>query len=568
MRKLFYDKKRYMLPVIHFLLSFLYERSIFIFDADNDIVLSIPRNYIISDTAERILGYAISKLFAAAMIFFLWHLLFWIIENWRFKKNLRFFLIFFVICLAGLLLLWPNPFTASTDNYITYSYAKRFWPEYWHSAYTSCIYAAMLMVVPSPVFITVFQLIFGFFVLGYLYNRMAYSPVLKGKGKYCVFLVFFMPGVYTLFTNAYRTEVYALLCMFIVAMTAMDIVERKERRTCSLICNILLCGLISVWRTEGIILGFLLFIVQLIFVYKYKPIKSILLFLCLMVSFGMFLLPQKLGDIKYYGKDYSFINSFPVLKNILSSPDAALSYEGADDDLAALEAVVPVEILRYYGMDGYRRYNYTNGREDINQSLANDETASTYMSAYYRIVLHNLPIYAKTQICMMLKAIMVIPNEYVVVCDRLPVHDLQPWTLKAWDIGREDLENERFVEAWMNTEIHRRFSAFAAKAINGATGILQKIYFYSLILILIPLFEIFLFFKEGIRLIKWKKSIPWEKNLFGLAGIAFLLLGQAAAIALVMPAGALVYFHAYYYCSFILCLIYANCLRCRDLQGS
>lgn len=562
MRKLFCDRKRYLLPVIHFLLSFLYERSIFIFDGDRDIILSIPRNYIISDTAERILGYGISKLFAAVLIFFLWYLVFWIIENWRTKKNLRFFLGFFVICLTGILLLWPDPFTASADNYITYSYAIRFWPEYWHSAYTSCIYAAMLMVVPSPVFLTVFQLIFSFFVLGYLYNRIADSPVLKGKGKYGVFLIFLMPGIYTLFTNSYRTEIYALLCMFLVSMTAMDIVDQKERGMCSLICNLFLCGFIGVWRTEGIVLGFLLFIVQLIFVYQYKPVKSILLFLCVVMTFGMFLLPQKLGDIKYYGKDYSFINSFPVLKNILSSPEGRLSYEGAEDDLAALEAVVPVEILRYYGMDGYRRYNYANGREDINQSLAEDETASAYMSAYYRMVIHNLPIYAKTQICMLLNAIMVIPGEYVVACEVPPVHDLPPWTLKAWDIGREDLENESFTGAWMNTAVHRGFSAFAGKAGNGVRGVLQKIYFYSAILILIPLFEIFFFFKEGIRLVKKKR------NLFGLAGIAFLLLGQAAAIALVMPAGALAYFHAYYYCSFILCLIYVNCLRCRNAQRS
>ena len=279
----------------------------------------------------------------------------------------------------------------------------------------------------------------------------------------------------------------------------------------------------------------------------------------MVMTFGTFFVPQKLGDIKYYGKDYSFINSFPVLKNILCS---GISYEGAGDDLTALNAVVPWEAIRYYGMDGYRRYNYASGRKDINQSLASDATASAYMKAYYRMVLQNLPVYGKTQASMLLKAIMVIENEYVVGCDRPPDPDLQPWTLESWDIGREDLENERFVEAWMNGEIHQRFSAFALKGINRIEGLFRKIYFYSLILILIPLFEIFLFFKEGIRLIKRKK------NLFGLAGIAFLLLGQAAAIALVMPAGVLVYFHAYYYCSFILCLIYVNCLRCGDVHGS
>lgn len=551
------DRKRYLLPIIHFLLSFLYERVIFLFQADSEFILSIPRNTIISDSAERILGYGISKLFAGVMIFFLWQLFFWMIENWRIKKNIRFFLIFFAICLTGILLLWPNPFTISADNYITYSYAIRFFPEYWHNAYSSCLYAAMLMVVPHPVFITVFQLIFAFFVMGYLYNRIADSPVLQGKGKYGVFLIFLMPGVYTLFTNSYRTEQYALLCMFVVAKTAMDLVDQKKRGTSDLICNILLCGFISVWRTEGIILGFLLFILQLVYIYRFKPAKSIISFLCMMLAFGMFLTPQKLGDIKYYGKDYSFINSFPVLKNILCS---GLSYEGVEQDLNALGAVVPWDAIRYYGMDGYRRYNYANGRRDINQSLASDETASAYMKAYYRIVLHKLPVYAKTQLFMLLRTVYLTENEYVLGCDRPPEPDLPPWTLESWETGRRDFESVKSVRAWMDTGIHQRFSNLALKAIGKVESILRKIYFYSAILILIPLFEIFLFFREGMRLIKRKK------NMFGLSGMAFLLLGQAAAIALVMPAGVLVYFHAYYYCSFILCLIYVSCLRCRKAQ--
>ena len=106
----------------------------------------------------------------------------------------------------------------------------------------------------------------------------------------------------------------------------------------------------------------------------------------------------------------------------------------------------------------------------------------------------------------------------------------------------------------MDTEIHQRFADFVGKIRGWIENTLEKMYVYSAVLILIPLFEIFLFLREGIRLVKKKK------NRFGLAGIAFLLLGQAAAIALVMPAGALVYFHAYYYCSFLLCLIYGSCL--------
>ncbi len=551
MKKISKDKIKYLLPTVHFLLSFLYERCIFIFEREEGVILSIPRNQIISDAGERILGYIISKLFAAVLIFFLWHLVFWVIEHWKTRKNIRFFLGLFVICLAGVLLGWPNGFTASADNYITYSYAIRFWPEYWHSAYTSCIYAAILMVIPSPIFISVFQWIFGVFVLGYLYNRIADSPVLRGRGKYCVFLVFLMPGIYKLFTDSYRTELYALLCMFVVSMTAMDIVDHKKRGIPSLMCNLLLCGFVGVWRSEGIILGILLFIVQLIFIYRYKPAKSVLLFLCMLLSYGIFLTPQKLGDAKYYGNDYSFINSFPTLKNILSSEDANLSYEGVEEDMAALKAVTPIELIRYYGMDGYRRYNYANGRQDINQSLADDEISAAYMRAYYRMVLHNIPIYAKTQLCMLLKAIMVRPEEYVVAWEQPPVNDLPPWILQSWSIGSKDLERMEHAKTWMYIELRYMLYHYYMIAINKITGALQQTYFYSLILILLPLYEVFLFFREGIRLVKKKK------NAFGLAGIAFTLLGQAAAITLVMPGGFLVYFHAYYYCSFVLCLIYS-----------
>ena len=555
MDRILNSKGKFIFPLFHFILSFFYERSLLIFKLDRDIILSIPRNFVISDTGERVLGYVLSKLFALIMIFFLWNLLFWMIREWRTRKNLRFFLLFFLVGCAGLLLLWPEPFAASQDNFITYSYGIRFWPEYWHSAYTSCIYAAMLMVVPIPVSLTIFQWLFALFLLGYLYNRILDSPVLKGRGRLGVFLVFLMPGVYTLFTNPYRTELYALLCMFLVSMTTMDIVDRRQRGVPGLLLNLLLCAFVGVWRTEGIILGLLLFVLQIVFVYHYRPARAVLCFLCMLLAFGAFSVPQKLGDKKYYGKDYSFINSFPTLRNILATPGANLSYEGAMEDLAAIEAVTPIEILRRYGMDGYRRYNYANGRGDINQSLAEDGTAAAYMSAYYRLVAHNLPIYAKTQLVMLLKAIMLKPDEYVVNDSTTPVNDLPAWKLDSWDMGEEDFYAAKGVEAWRNTALHKTFSEFAKTLGDRISGFFQKIYFYSLLLICIPLYEIYLFFAESFRLLKK------QDNRFELAGIAFILLGQAAAICLVMPAGTLVYLHAYYYCSFILCLIHINCGR-------
>ena len=553
MDRILKSKKKYILPLVHFLLSFIYERRIFIFELDQDVVYSIPRNYVISDFGERIMGYFISKMFALIMIFFLWYLFFWIIENWRFRKNIHFFSFFSLVVCSVLLLSWPRSFASAIDNFITYSYAIRFWPEYWHSAYTSCIYAGMLMVVPSPVFMTVFQGIFAVFVLGYLYNRILDSPVLKGKGKFGVFLIFLMPGVFTLFSNPYRTELYALLCIFLISMTVMDIVDRKKRSVHGMAFHLLLCAFVGVWRTEGIVLGVLLFILQIIFIYQYSLKKGGVCILCMLLALGAFSLPQKLGDKKYYGKDYSFINSLPTLKNILSSSDANLSYPGAENDLEAIGAVTPVDILRFYGMEGYRRYNYANGRGDINQSLADDETGKAYMKAYYRMVIHNLPIYAKTQLSMMMIALMLSSSEYVVYDGSYPENDLGPWQLQSWETGKDDLYGTVEAIAWENTKLCVIANQWIYSVGNVISGTLRNIHFYSLLMICIPLYEIFIFIAEGFRFLK-KKG-----NYIGLAGIALILLGQAAAIWLVMPAGALVYLHPYYYCSFVLCLVYTSC---------
>ena len=74
---------------MHFLLSFFYERSILHFQLDKDIIASVAMNDTFSDTAERVMGYVIAKVFAALMIFFLWQLIFYVISHWKEKQNIR-----------------------------------------------------------------------------------------------------------------------------------------------------------------------------------------------------------------------------------------------------------------------------------------------------------------------------------------------------------------------------------------------------------------------------------------------------------------------------------------------
>ena len=63
---------RLILPILHIVASFLYERCILIFRADIDVVAAIPLNNAISDRAEQIIAYAVAKLFAMLAVFALW----------------------------------------------------------------------------------------------------------------------------------------------------------------------------------------------------------------------------------------------------------------------------------------------------------------------------------------------------------------------------------------------------------------------------------------------------------------------------------------------------------------
>ncbi|MBQ2101479.1 MAG: hypothetical protein II477_10500, partial [Lachnospiraceae bacterium] len=99
-------------------------------------VAAVAKNSEISDATERIMSYALSKALAGVFIFLGWRLFFYVLRKWKEEKWIQVFFIAYAIGGVILLLLWPNTFVRSIDNYMTYTYAIRLYPEYWHSAYT------------------------------------------------------------------------------------------------------------------------------------------------------------------------------------------------------------------------------------------------------------------------------------------------------------------------------------------------------------------------------------------------------------------------------------------------
>ena len=287
------------IPWIHFVASFFYEWTILIMHPQDHVVAAVTKDPVFSDGFERIMGYGLSKLFALLIMIGFWKLFFYVVRNFKAERAIRRFVIIFCIGAIFLFLLWPDIFDHSTDNYVTFSYAILLFPEYWHNAYSSVIYAACLMVLPHPFSICLLQWLLFVFQMGYAWQGLRHAGGVNGKARYLLLLICLIPETFLLISDPYRTEQYALVCMVYVFTILMDILQKREYSFRRNMVMIFFSAFIAVWRTEGILLGALGYLAILIFVNRTQISKRIVLFLLFCVVFLLVSFPQKVGNMKY-----------------------------------------------------------------------------------------------------------------------------------------------------------------------------------------------------------------------------------------------------------------------------
>ena len=556
----------YIIPCIHFALSFFWEWLVLIPKDRSAVAFSLPMNTIISDSFEQVICYAISKIIAGVIIFLIWHTIFSLFDR---KKTDRETVIVFGIILAISsfisLLLWPDVFEAGGDNFIPYSYAIRLMPEYWHSIYLTCLYTASVMIIPHAASINLLQTVLFVLAVGYLYNRIKMSDSIKAKWiRFLIFPIFLLRDTFTVMTNPERAEYNVAFTFFFLSLIVMDIIGKKKRPQYQQIVLIVYASFLAVFRSEGIIVATLSFISLMVFVYRPKVIKLVLVVVCLLCMIIVFKLPGKVGDIKYYGSDYSIVNSFNPLHNIFVSESSNLSYEGVEGDLAAIEAITPVKLIEEYASEGYRRYNYSQGYADINQSRASKEVSAAYKKAYRNIVIHNLPIYAKTQVSMFLQAIGAIPNAYVEEY-KGDGSNYPSFGQELWQVGRDDFQVIPGRYRWERFGLRNTLAAIFTIPRLKYVDILTKSRVYTAFFVmeflfglLIPVFAVIYYVR------KKKEDNENSKRLFGIGVLSLILELYVTALALVMPVGANMYFHAYIYCMFMVIIVFLGLV---DMRG-
>lgn len=540
---------RILLPIVHFLLTFFFERVVLIADRASEVAFSVALSDKFSLGFEQALCYAISKLMAAVIIIAAWNMVFLVVDKKIKKQTVILFAIIWVVSIALSLLQWPEDFLCGGDNYIPFAYSLRLVPEYWHSIYLSCLYTACYMVFPHVASITVFQCSIFVFAIAYVYNRIDESECFEKCRfiKYFTLVMFVFRDSFGVSTNPERAEFNTSFLLLFVGMTVMDMMEKKKRPLWQYLLLTVFAAFLAVFRSEGIIVGLLL-LISLLFV-NYRPgiKKGVLGLVLLFVCFFIFSLPTKVGEIKYYGNDYSVMNTFSSLQNILNSEDGNINYEGAEDDLASLDALVPIEILKEYGADGYRRLNYAAGHADINQSMADSEVSGAYMSAYYSLVLHNLPIYLKTQGFMLLNAIGTGVSEYSV--EYTGEHtELEDFGHELWEVGVYDALEIPGRYVWTNNAIRNKLTDICAVIRMGYMNLLIRSYIYAGFIVAEFVLSVYLVLSLFVGLFKKK----FED--IGIMLAAIILDGYFVLISLVMPVGANMYFHAYIYCMYFVLL--------------
>ena len=539
----------FIFPIVHFLLSFIYERRIFIFKNNFDFVPTQALNNCVSDSFELAIGYCFSKLFGGIFILLLWHLLFVIVLQ-RIKPHIIvIFGLLFLVGLAGVLILWPIFTWDSIDTYMVYAYAIRFVPEYWHSFFSGCIIAGCLMVFPHVLIIVVLEWFFFCFSLGYIFFRIDSSPVIRSGWKYSVFLILFTPNLIRYLTDPFRPEIYAIIAVLYFGLIFIDIIEKKKRSRFRLIIPLCLATFLTVFRREGLVWAPPSFIAAYVFAYRdgfKKAVSHAILFVACLL---LFIFPGKIGEKKYYGNDYVLITTFDVAADILNNPKGNFNYDSFEDDLEIVDKVLPLPILKQYGIDGFRMHNYASGRKDFNQSATPSSDATAYRKAYLRLVIHNIPTYLKHQYYLLSKALAINSNVEINTYKGEDLH-YPSYSYDLWKIGVNDYYSSTTTLNWANNATH----------LNIAFSFLDQLEKYRNFWYdsnLIAIFNIgAVVVNILIVLLYIINCIVTKKPELGPIILGMSLLCLFFGVALTMPTFYSSYFRAYYYCTFIYIILF------------
>lgn len=539
-----------MVALIQFAASFFYTRTIFIKDYTG-LDLTVLDDSITADY-EHLLSVFTARIIALALMCAFWYFIELLVQRHFGKQFVIAFVVVFIYGLIQVAAGYPQMIFEQGDSLLTYHFATRNMPFYWHSMWTSSVMAAELMMLPHPIAILLIQMITFSGTLAYIFDSLGQVCSRKWV-KWLTLVLLLYPDATRVMMSPYRNSTYTVLALWLVTMVVFGILKKSLNVTVLKGFGIIfILAFLAVWRSEGIVLAAGLFLI-IFGVAGWKNARTFfvwcLMFIC---AFKLVSYPQSLGNEKYYKNDYLIINTTPTLRTLFNDKNANLTYDGAVNDIAAIDAICPHEFLAAEGMMGYRTSNYTRGN-NINQTAASDEERSAYLKAFGRLVLNNPKAYLKTQ-----------ANYYLFAMGIHMSFPVDEYTGEGVKLSEEAYDNyftlaensKAALYGWGNTQnfVNSSFRSALEKATDSFNGLLNIIWVKTHLYVLIKLGTfVFLLVKAIIAFLSWIKNKKGFELIF--AGLSVVLFGAMFMIALLAPGGGPEYYYPILYLMYFMVLV-------------
>lgn len=303
------------------------------------------------------------------------------------------FVLFFLVYLAGLFFTYPGYYM--NDDPIIFAYATRYYPVYWHQYLTSLFYMTGMSLFPASCGPVLLSDILYAMVYSYIFHE-GYE-LFSGRYKWLLGLLGIFPFVLLGALMCFRPAVYSSFFLFYMLLLVFDRKKGCLLHNQKMLLLAFLTALLSLWRSEGIVLLFFAPIL-LALAYQKPSVKRLgVFFLASILCFLVLKLPQSMGEEKYYGSDYLIISTTRPLSVIVHREQ---TYKGAKEDLENISRITEYGYLHNDSLScsAYNRYNSDHNEGRYTQTGADQEAQKAYLKSAVRLILHNLDLYAGERI--------------------------------------------------------------------------------------------------------------------------------------------------------------------------
>lgn len=291
-------------------------------------------------------NYLICKLLVLAALYGFWNLL-WAGLT-RKGSAQRAILCYMLPCLAVLViwLLTHHSFTLIKDELAMYLKARQL-DNYasWFVCYTGFYWISSLMILPTmmgPVYIKIFL---QALVCGYCVYRA--RRCFNSRWALLLYGLFLLPELLTHGISAHRMPTYGVLYLFFAAQLLFDFLERQPLSRKKLIWLSAVAAVLTHWRSEGIyllVLGWILILLAYRVKGKRAVARVLLFFYCI---HAVVFLPQYAES---FGEDSRYLNlrmQTMYAYSIVNMHRNGLDTDQCREQLDAMAAVTPLEGIEY-----------------------------------------------------------------------------------------------------------------------------------------------------------------------------------------------------------------------------